>query len=236
MRQLLIFSALLLWITGFSQSKSLHLRIGTGLFNFTGSGTYKEQILTRYQTIDGGAYGQAYGKKPGVSVSVDLLAKRAFKSKLLIGTALELQSFSARSKIVSVYYPSSSSMPNIVPAENGKAVYRGNFIGLAPFIGRRFNTKHCSIDAYVGPEVAFIISERNTMSYDQPDNGFKYKAEPASNHVDFRLDAGIDLQCKRTMFSLSYAYGLRNYYGQYIGGPQPESFSRMLRIGIARRL
>jgi hypothetical protein len=125
---------------------------------------------------------------------------------------------------------------NHYPA-TGKAKQHSDYITLMPSIGYRIFAGKFKIDVSGGIDFVFCRSsnEKGRATYS---NNLSVETDAPVQHPDNDLMPAVQavLHYKKAGLVAGYQWGLKNYYGIYAGGPQPEATLRFLKLGVSYRI
>lgn len=217
-----------------AQRTEVQARAGSGFFFFHGKSAEKNQN-GHLSPVDATIYTQPYGRKAGASATVELMLKRVNRHKFIFGIGAGYQRLSSRSTIDTVFIQGDfNPTVDTLVVNNGESRFKGNFISVTPFAGRRFVLGKTTIDLAGGLEMGFLLRSREDVSVD---GLFTSDIEKPVNprDLDLRLHLSADVNIRRLILFAKYARGVRNYYAPYTGA-QPEAYSNFIQLGVGYRL
>ena len=217
-----------------AQRTETQVSIGSGFFFFDGKSAEKNQNA-HLSPVYGDPYTRPYGRKPGLSATIELMLKRANRHKFIFGIGAGYQRLSSRSTIDTVFILGDfNPTVDTFVANDGESRFKGNFINVTPFAGRRFVLGKAAIDLTGGVELGFILKSREDVSVD---GLFASDIEKDLNprDLDVRLHLSADVNIRKLVIFAKYARGITNYYTPYTGA-QPEAYSNFIQLGVGYRL
>lgn len=217
-----------------AQNIELKAQLYSGFFSFSGNAATKTSPMVHNPyTSPQISTTRPYGTKPGGSAGVGLQFSLVTKAKVVMSISAAYESLGSNTDIDSLY---DIGVVYNRYAASGKTKHRANFLSFRPELGYRFKLPGIKIDLHAGINIAHTLktTETGTATF----NGNNNHSSNSTTHpaTDTRPTIGISLQHKKAGFDISYEWGLKNYYGIYIGGTQPEAYSRFLRLGLSYRL
>src|SRR5690349_15492718 len=84
----------------YSQKTSFSVKLGSGFFSFSGEDAQDETVF--YETPYYNTSAPPYGKNSRFSYTIDAVAKRVGKGKIIFGTGIGYQSLSSRTRITAI--------------------------------------------------------------------------------------------------------------------------------------
>ena len=177
-----------------------------------------------------------YGKTPRFSWGAEGQMTFAAKKGLLFNLSAGYEELTSTIGIDTIY--SYGFITNIYRAE-GRTTNRAAFITIFPSLGYRLKAKKINIDMNAGIVVAACLSSREKGRAAATSGSFKLQSDRKTDHPssDIRPSLQAMLHYKKLALVAGYQWGLKNYYKQLTGAnPQPEAFSRFLKLGISYRV
>ncbi len=226
--------ALLCCTAAKAQNIELKAQLYSGFFGFSGhAATKTSPMVHNPYALPSISTSRPYGTKPGGSVGVGAQFSLVTQAKVVMSISAAYESLGSNTDIDSLY---DIGVIYNRYAASGKTKHRANFLSFRPELGYRFKLPGFKIDLHAGINIAHTLktTETGTATY----NGTNYHSSNSTTHpaTDTRPVIGISLLHKKAGFDISYEWGLKNYYGIYIGGTQPEAFSRFLKLGLSYRI
>ena len=177
-----------------------------------------------------------YGKKYGVGVGASVRAQRVAKVGLLTALDLGYDWMQSRTPITYIYYNSAAS--NYGRSASGTTHLRTPCLTAFGGVGWRLAGQKLTLDALVGPELAYVLSAHEQGSGASDINGGWNTdlARNRANSLDFRLRGELTVWRGRVGLSASYAYGFTNYEPGTAAVASPEAYVHLARAGLAYRL
>ncbi|MFD2721426.1 hypothetical protein ACFST9_22115 [Hymenobacter monticola] len=240
MKKLLLLPLLTFAAPVAAQHIELQARAGTGLFRFGGADAQNASFIN-YSDFPGASYTNSpYGSRWGAGLALGARAVRVGARNGLLAFDLGYEWLQSRTNItgLSAAFPAYSSYRGLYNADGSTALRTQNLTVFVGF-GHRFAAGPLSIDALVGPEVAYVfgLHEKGSGTFDY--NGRTAwstdRDRHLAGHIDPRLRADATLWYQRLGFNASYSHGFWNYQSGLLGA-SPKVYSRMLRLGVAYRL
>lgn len=216
-----------------AQRTEIQARAGSGVFFFHGKSSERNQ--NSYVSIGHAQpFTKPYGRMPGVSATIELMLKRATRSKFIYGISAGYQRLSSRSTVDTLFVagdfvPTVDTFPT-----HGSSKFKGNFINVMPFAGRRFKIGKAELDIAGGMEVGFLIKSREDVTFHGVYSE-EIKKYPDPRKTDIRIHLSADVNIRRVVIFGKYARGITNYYTPYTG-VQPEAYSNFVQLGVGYRL
>lgn len=227
--KIILTLSVLLSINAIGQSTEFSLHLTSGLFSFSGS---RPESSTFYSlsNLNVGSTNGPWGRLSGPSYGFTISAQRVTKSKIILGLQTGYESLSSRIKIRSIWVDNTS----IAVTSGSRTDLNHQFINIHPFIGKRFNlVKNIQSDLILGIDLGIILKIRELPDIKSSLGTFNSSRErykPEEN--DYRLRIDLINYYKNFGLGIGYSYGITNYTKDYVGGPIPTVFSRMLRLGL----
>jgi hypothetical protein len=217
-----------------AQKAALSANIYTGAQGFSGIGTGKSSVMTFDSVFSGSFFTQhPFGKKPGASFGIAVEYKLITKPGLFFSISAGYEILKSSIALDSVYEVGTTYK---YYKATGKTRFRGNYLNLTPAIGYRFDAAGFSIDLSGGIAFARCLKTYETADANANGKGYHYKKETFHPTTDIRPTLNAMLIHKQYGYGIGYQWGIKNYYGQYIGGPQPEAYSRFLKLALSYRI
>ena len=119
----------------------------------------------------------------------------------------------------------------------GKAFLSTHFINLFPYIGRRYNLKHASIDLKGGFDLGYILNARvkgNTTT--DAEISYSVNGAPKTISLDFRPRLQVAANYHQLGAYVGYSFGLANYPGSYYSNTSKGCYSRLIRFGLSCKI
>ena len=241
MKKLLLSLVCLFACTSLSAQK-LEVTAGvySGLFKYGGKSTESSSYIngstnsSAIKSYTNNPYGNKFGLGYGIGAQAQLVGKGGF----LVGLQAAYEQLKSKIDInrVSTFVPVSSG-----PATNfdatGSTTLKNNIININPYIGYRIPLAKIKLDILAGTDIGFISSTHEKGSA-KGSNGNTYTTDLDRTTIkeDFRLRVGLAAGLNRFTFNASYANGISNYMGGYIGGGKPNAHSKVIRVGLGYRI
>ncbi|MDB5235018.1 MAG: hypothetical protein JWR44_2011 [Hymenobacter sp.] len=233
MKKFLILPLLALAGPVTAQHSELIGRAGVGLMQFGGANAVGTSQVN-YGGYGGGYTNTPYGSRLGTGFAIGFRVQHVGQRQGVLAFDLGYDWLRSRTAIDYINFydplngPQSANGTTHLQTQNVTG-----FLGL----GRRFQGNIITIDALLGPELAYVFNfhEKGNGTYDGGSDWATDVRNRAPNRFDFRLRADATAWCRRLGFNASYSYGLLNYQSGLIGA-SPEVYSRTLRVGLAYRL
>jgi hypothetical protein len=234
MKCLLALLCCLFLYPAFAQRTEIQARAGSGLFFFHGKSAVENQ--NAHMAVGHMApFTKPYGRKPGASATVEIMLKRVARSKFIFGLGSGYQRLSSGSSVDTLFVVG-DFVPSIdtFTVDNGSSTFKGNFINVTPFAGRRFMIGKTALDIRAGMEIGFLLKSREDVELDDIYSS-EVKKYPNPRKADVRLHLSADVNIRKLIIFAKYARGITNYYRLYTGG-QPEAYSNFIQLGVGYRL
>ncbi|MBD1367157.1 outer membrane beta-barrel protein [Mucilaginibacter sp. ZT4R22] len=227
-------------ITLFAQKPEVTVGAYSGLFRY--SGTSSESVSFINASSDNNAIksytNNPYGNKFGIGYGIGGQAQLVGKGGFLVGLQAAYEQLKSKIDInrVSSFVPVSSGPANNFDA-NGSTALKNNIININPYIGYRIPLAKIKLDILAGTDIGFISSTHEKGSA-KGSNGDTYTTDLDRTTVteDFRLRIGFVASLNKFSLNASYANGISNYMGGYIGGGSHNAHSKVIRIGLGYRI
>ena len=236
MKTVTIISCLLFGFITFCSAQKTELRaeLYSGIQGFSGNGTGKTTFMTFDSVFKGAFYtNHPFGKKAGASIGAGLTFKIITKPGLFFSVSAAYEILKSSIALDSVYEVGTTY--KYYPA-TGKTSFRGNYLAFTPAIGYRFHVIGWPLDFSGGIAIARCLKTFENADANANGKGYHYGKEGTHPAADIRPALNATLVHKRMGYGIGYQWGIKNYYGQYIGGPQPEAYSRFLKLGLSYRI
>ena len=234
---LLAVPATLLATQAFGQTIEFSGRANAGFSEFRGDNatTSTTVVTTSSGTSESTRAVNPYGKHLGTGFGVSVRAQRVGKVGLLTALDLGFDWMQARSDVNYIYYNTSSSY-----SRTATGTVRLYTPAITAFLGAgwRLKGEKYSLDALVGPELAYVLNAREKGDGTTSANGgwsSDVDRSPA-NRLDFRVRGDVTLWRSHVGLTLSYSNGFANYQPATSAVPSPDAQARLLRVGLAYRL
>ena len=235
---LLAVPATLLASQALGQSIEFSGRANAGFSEFRGdNATTTTAVVT---TNDGASESSRafnpYGKKMGTGFGVSVRAQRVGKIGLLTALDLGFDWMQARTDVNYIYYNSPTSSSS--RTASGRVQLYTPAITAFGGVGWRLSGEKYTLDALVGPELAYVLNSSEKGSGTSNVNGGWNTdlARTPDSRLDFRLRGDLTLWRSRVGLTLSYSNGFANYQQATTSIASPDAEVRLLRVGLAYRL
>ncbi|MEP6674991.1 MAG: hypothetical protein ABJA78_07545 [Ferruginibacter sp.] len=234
----IILAAFCFCIASFANAQKFEIstQLYGGLFSFNGNsqGVSNTTIVYDNSSYGLGVYSaKPYGKTPGTSIGVGAQFTFVTKSNVLFAFNTGYDNLGSTTNINEVR--EEGVILNIYPA-TGKTKHRSQYINIIPQIGYRINAGEIKVDLMAGFNIAQCLDTKEKLNAKTQTR--TYTAENKTTHpkTDPRPELGFTVHYKKFGFISSYQWGVKNYYGLYIGGTKPEAFTRFLKLGLSYRI
>ena len=211
-------------------------RANASFSNFRGANAASSSVVN-YNASELGTSSTVdpYGKHLGAGFGASVRAQRVGKAGLLTALDLGYDYMQARTTISSVNYNNSVASYNRATTATTHLYTQS----LAAFAGAgwRLQGKALALDALLGPELAYVLTARETSSGTTTTGQWSTdtKRSPA-NSLDFRLRGDLTVWRKRVGLAASYSYGFTNYAPASSATTNPQAYAEAVRVGLAYRL
>jgi len=226
--------------TSFAQKLEVTAGAYSGLFRYSGKSAESASAINA-STTSFGSYSYTnnpYGNKTGVGFGLSAQGQLVGKGGFIIGLQAAYEQLKSKISIdhVNISDPISSAPATSVEA-TGSTALKNNIINLNPHLGYRISLTKVKLDILAGADLGFINNTRENGSA-KGSNGTTYTTDVDRTTIteDFRLRVGIAASVNKFSLNASYANGISNYMGGYIGGGSHNAHSKVIRIGIAYRI
>ncbi|MVN79136.1 hypothetical protein GO988_22630 [Hymenobacter sp. HMF4947] len=233
---LLALPATLLATQAFGQQIEYSGRANASFSNFRGTNATTSSVVN-YNTADLGSSStfNPYGKHLGAGFGASGRVQRVGKAGLLTAFDLGYDFMQARTTITSVNYNNTVAGYNRTTSATTH-LYTQTISAFAG-AGWRLRGKALELDALVGPELAYLLTARETSSGVTTTGEWSTDAKhSAANSLDFRLRGDLTVWRKRVGLAASYAYGFTNYEPSTSAISSPQANVGLIRVGLAYRL
>lgn len=216
--------------------------IGSGLFNYTGSGAVSASS-SNIGNHEGGTYyvDNPFSKK--ATISYDGFVKMQSMggaTGVFMGVKLGYQVLRSESNpgnfYTDVIVPGTGTGPQQSLNSYQTDVLINTFINFNPYIGRKLSVDEWNFSFLIGTEAGFGINSTEKASGNNGD----VSADRNLQHVDWRLKPGVSVAYKWLALDLSYAHGLSNYIrnnsDQITGQSGHAVYSQYFNAELAFRL
>ena len=237
-KHVLLLPLLALTIPAVAQHTEIIGRAGLGLFRFGGKSAESTSFVNYYSRGENGYTNSPYGSRLGTGVALGGRVQHVGTREGLLTLDLGYEWLRSRTSITELYYSPAmtSSYMGSYRADGSTSLYTQNltaFLGL----GHRFKAGSVAVDAFVGPELAYVFGtrEKGSGTYNGNLTWATDQHYRSANRTDLRLRADATVWCHRLGLNASYSHGFVNYQEGLVGG-SPKVYARVLRLGIAYRL
>ncbi|RWY51105.1 outer membrane beta-barrel protein [Mucilaginibacter gilvus] len=227
----------------FAQKLEVTAGAYSGLFKYSGKSTASFSFMnsTVSPTMGTSSYtNNPYGNKIGFGYGVNGQAQLVGKSGFIVGmqTAYEQlkskihinQAFASFSNPVGVQYVMTLDA-------NGSTALKNNIINLNPYFGHRIQFTKVKLDVLAGADIGFISSTHEKgVAHANDDRTYATDLDRTTIKKDIRIRFGLAASLNKLNLNASYAYGLSNYMGGYIGGSANDAHSQVIRIGLGYQI
>ncbi|RZK53655.1 MAG: hypothetical protein EOO59_12240 [Hymenobacter sp.] len=235
---LLALPATLLATSAFGQTIEFSGRANANFSEFRGDNatTTTTVVTTNNGTSESTRAVNPYGKQLGAGFGASVRAQRVGKIGLLTALDLGFDWMQARTTVNAIYYNTTTTGYSRT-ASGTVHLYTPAITAFAG-VGWRLAGEKYTLDALVGPELAYVLNAREKGDGASSVNGgwsSDLERTPA-NRLDFRLRGDLTLWRSRVGFTASYSNGFANYQPATSAVPSPEALVRLVRVGLAYRL
>lgn len=230
---ILLFTGIFLSVTSLqAQQTSLNANAYSGFFSFRGEGSASKTAYVQHiPSVPSEFTENRFGNKSAFSYSVELQLQRTTKNKFQFGTSISFEKLSSTVHIDSVI---SGDLIYTKTAADGKTDLKSSFITIEPFIGKRWMKGKLQIDAQLGTDISFYLTQEEHTelkgNYDYMEVKQNVWGKPT---FDFRPRLQLNLEYQRIRFLAGYSHGLINYEVNQYGG---KAYSRFIRLGVGYRI
>lgn len=233
---LLAVPATLLASQAFGQTIEFSGRATAGFSEFRGDNatTTTTVVTTNNGTSESTRAVNPYGKQLGAGFGASVRAQRAAKIGLLTALDLGFDWMQARTTVNTIYYNSIGANRT---ASGTVHLYTPAITAFGG-VGWRLAGEKYTLDALVGPELAYVFNAREKGDGASSINGnwsSDLERDPA-NRLDFRLRGDLTLWRGRAGLTASYSNGFANYQPATSSTASPDVMVRLVRVGLAYRL
>jgi hypothetical protein len=224
----------------FAQKLEVTVGAYSGLFRYSGKSSGSVSFINAssdnnaIQSYTNNPYGNKVGFGYGISAQAQIVSRGGF----LVGLQAAYEQLKSKIDInrVSSFVPVSSGPATNFDA-NGNTALKNNIININPYIGYRIPLAKIKLDILAGTDIGFI-SSTHEKGIAHANDGKTYTTDLDRTTIkeDFRLRVGLAVGLNRFTFNASYANGISNYMGDYIGGGKPNAHSKVIRVGLGYRL
>ena len=235
---LLAVPAALLATQAYGQQIELSGRANVGFSEFRGQTATTTTTVVSSST-SGAESSRAvnpYGKHLGTGFGASVRAQRIGKSGLLTALDLGFDWMQARTTVNYIYYNSSTN--SYGRTASGIVHLYTPCVTVFAGAGWRLAGQKLTLDALVGPELAYVLNARERGSGASTVNGgwsTDLERTPDSR-LDFRLRGDLTVWRGRVGLAASFSTGFANYQPATSSVPSPDAQARLLRAGLAYRL
>ena len=240
-RKLLFIYGVLFFTAPFlyAQQTAININAWSGVSFFRGDGAAKNATMSTAPFYSPAVIvTNPYGKQPGFSYAVELVAQRLTKTKFIYGAGLGFEALASKVHIDSVYvepeviiFPSHTTFP-----ANGKVLQHNSFITLHPFAGRRLVCHKISVDIVAGVDLGFCLNsnEKGSATYTVSNNAYQLAVsqELAKPSIDVRPGVQIKTRYNKWALAAGYSLGLTNFktYGE------GKAYTNIVKLGMSYQL
>jgi len=235
-KTLLLIIALLFIVNVFGQKTEYGVSYNSGLFSYGGRIPVKTTSIYSFVSSHGGGAGNPYGSLNGLSYGFSGFIQKVSKTNHIIGVDLGYEDLKSKVLINQTWDVSSTveiAGYNTYQNATGKVFLSTHFINLFPYIGRRYNLKHASIDVKGGFDLGYVLDARVKGDATTDDGAiYSVNGPPKTISVDFRPRLQVSANYHKLGVYAGYSFGLSNYPGSYYSNTGKGCYSRLIRFGL----
>ncbi len=233
---LLALPATLFATQAFGQQVEFSGRATAGFSEFRGSNAVTTTTVN-YTTAnaENSRAVNPFGKQLGAGGGLSLRAQRVGKIGLLTAFDLGYDLMQARTTVNYLNY--SSTVVNYGRTATGIThLYTQAATAFAGVGWRLGQDKKLQLDALVGPELAYIVTARETGSGTTSTGDWQTSVKRSTaNSLDFRLRGDVTVWRGKVGLVASYSWGFTNYATGITNTTDPQAYARLVRVGLAYR-
>jgi len=238
-KTLLIIVAFLFIVNVFGQKTEYGVSFNSGLFSYGGGVPVKTTIYSFF-AANGVGINNPYGSLNGLCYGFSGFIQRVSKTNHIIGVDFGYEDLRSKVLINHVYSELLTADFAGHPPYNiatGKAFFSTHFINLFPYIGRRYNLKHASIDLKGGCDLGYIL-DAWVKGNGTTDAGVRFSVNgpPKTMTLDFRPRLQVSANYHQLGIYVGYSFGLANYPGSYYSNTGKGCYSRLIRFGLSYKI
>lgn len=227
--------------TSFAQKLEVNAGAYSGLMRFSGQSAESSSIMSvsTNSAVNYSYTNNPYGSKLGFGYGISGQAQLVGKAGFIVGLQLAYEQLKSKIDVnqVFLYNPVSSSTNGQTLAAEGSTNLKSNIININPYLGYRILIAKVRLDILAGADMGYISSTREKgVAHANDGKTYTTSMDRTGIKEDYRLRVGIAVGLNKFTFNASYANGISNYMGGYIGGGSPNAHSKVIRIGLGYRL
>jgi len=239
-KTLLIIVAFLFIANIFGQKTEYGISFNSGLFSYGGGIPVKTTSIYSFVPSHGGWASNPFGSRNGLSYGFSGFIQKISKTNHIIGVDLGYDDLTSKVLINQTWDVSSFvevAGLNTYQNATGKVFLSTHFINLFPYIGRRYNLNHASIDLKGGFDLGFITDAR-AKGNATTDTGDVYSVNGPTKKmsIDFRPRIQVSANYHKLGVYAGYSFGLANYPGSYYSNTGKGCYSRLIRFGLSYKI